>query len=84
MASALGQIGEVLEHERTALLVQPGDVEALAAGLRRIVEDRVLGARLAAAARAEVVAKYTWPKHVGIMLDALTRACAAAGGKPER
>lgn len=84
VASALGQIGEVLEHERTALLVQPGDVEALAAGLRRIVEDRVLGARLAAAARAEVVAKYTWPKHVGIMLDALTRACAAAGGKPER
>jgi glycosyltransferase involved in cell wall biosynthesis len=73
VASALEQIGKVLEHERTALLVQPGDVAALAAGIRRIAEDRALGARLAAAARAEAVGKFTWSKHVQVMLEVLAR-----------
>jgi glycosyltransferase involved in cell wall biosynthesis len=78
VASALDQIGEVLEHERTAILVRPGEVESLAAGLRRVVEDRALGARLGASARAEVLRKYTWTKHVSVILDAL----AHAGGAP--
>jgi glycosyltransferase involved in cell wall biosynthesis len=84
VASALDQIAEVLDHERTALLTQPGDVESLAAGLRRVVEDRTLGARLGAAARAEVLARFTWTRHVSVMLDALERACvtdARKGGK---
>lgn len=79
VASALDQIAEVLEDGKTAVLVKPGDVESLAAGLRRIVEDRALGDRLGAAAREEVLARYTWPRHVDVMLDALTRACGAAG-----
>jgi glycosyltransferase involved in cell wall biosynthesis len=81
VASALDQIAEVLDHERTALLAQPGDVESLAAGLRRVVEDRTLGARLGAAARAEVLAKYTWTRHVSVMLDALARAGVIDTGK---
>jgi glycosyltransferase involved in cell wall biosynthesis len=81
VASALDQIAEVLEDGRTAVLVKPGDVESLAAGLRRIVEDRALGTRLGAAARAEVLAKYTWTRHVGVMLDALARAGMIDAGK---
>jgi glycosyltransferase involved in cell wall biosynthesis len=81
VASALDQIADVLEDGRTAVLVKPGDVEALAAGLRRVVEDRTLGARLGAAARAEVLAKYTWSRHVSVMLDALERACVTDARK---
>jgi glycosyltransferase involved in cell wall biosynthesis len=84
VASALDQIAEVLEDGRTAVLVKPGDVESLAAGLRRIVEDRAFGARLGAAAREEVLAKYTWTRHVSVMLDALAHAGAIdtrKGGK---
>jgi glycosyltransferase involved in cell wall biosynthesis len=42
---------EVLEHERTALLVPAGDAAALAAAMRRLDEDTDLRVRLGAAAR---------------------------------
>lgn len=74
VASSLDQIGQVLAHERTALLVEPGDAASLAAGLRRVVEDRELGRRLAIAARAEVLEKYTWRRHVQEILNALERS----------
>jgi glycosyltransferase involved in cell wall biosynthesis len=77
VASALDQIGEVLEDGRTAVLVTPGDTDALVAGLRRVVDDPVAGARLGAAARAEVLEKYTWERHVGGILSALKRGTAA-------
>ena len=53
VASDLEQIGEVLEHGRTAWLVPPGDVDALADGLRRLIDDPALArdARRRGAAR---------------------------------
>jgi glycosyltransferase involved in cell wall biosynthesis len=42
---------EVLEHERTALLVPAGDPEALAAAMRRLGDDAQLRIRLGDAAR---------------------------------
>ncbi len=74
VASSLDQIGQVLSHEHTAVLVEPGDAVALTAGLRRVVEDRALGRRLAVAARAEVLEKYTWRRHVQEILGALERS----------
>jgi len=63
VASNLGQIGEVLEHGRTAWLVPPGDVDALAAGLRKLIDGPELRRDLGAEARREVVARYTWREH---------------------
>jgi glycosyltransferase involved in cell wall biosynthesis len=52
---------EVLEHERNALLVAPGDGAALAAALERLGRDGALRARLGAAARATVLERdLTW------------------------
>jgi glycosyltransferase involved in cell wall biosynthesis len=59
VASDLPALREVLRHEDTALLVPAGDAAALAAALRRLLDDEVLAARLAGAAR-EAVARYTW------------------------
>src|SRR5262249_23717590 len=50
VASNLDQIGEVLEHGRTAWLVPPGDVDGLAAGLARLVDDAGLRDALGVAA----------------------------------
>jgi glycosyltransferase involved in cell wall biosynthesis len=71
VASALDQIAEVLKHDVTALLVPPGNVESLAAGIRALADDRERGLRLGVAARSEVLSKYTWSRHVQVMLDAL-------------
>lgn len=63
VASNLDQIGEILEHGRTAWLVEPKKPEALMAGLRQLIDDMDLRQRLGQAARAEAVAKYTWREH---------------------
>lgn len=71
VASALGQIGDVLEHDRSALLVPPGDVDALAAALLRIGGDAALRARLGAAGRAAAVERHSWRAHVARILARL-------------
>lgn len=70
-ASALDQIGEVLEDGRTALLVPPADATALARALARLADDPALRARLGAEARRVALARYTWHAHVGRLVDAL-------------
>ncbi len=71
VASRLEQIGEVLEHERTALLVPPADETALAAAILRLVDDRDLSARLGASARRRVLERHTWEAHGRRLLDRL-------------
>lgn len=60
VATDVPSVRALLQHERTALLVPPGDLEALAGAIRTLLEDRALAQRLAEAALEEVEA-YTWP-----------------------
>ncbi|MGZ5435205.1 MAG: glycosyltransferase family 4 protein [Pyrinomonadaceae bacterium] len=62
VASRLGQIGEVLQHEETALLVDPGNVEQLTAAILRLTTSLEMRERLGAAARRTAVERHTW-KH---------------------
>jgi glycosyltransferase involved in cell wall biosynthesis len=71
VASNLDQIGEVLEHEKTALLVPPGDVNALAAGMARLCEDRILRECLGAEARRAVLERHTWRAHTRHTIERL-------------
>lgn len=54
-----GGLTDIVEDEVTGLLVPPGDVDALAAGLERIVSNPTLRARLGAAGRAAALARFT-------------------------
>jgi glycosyltransferase involved in cell wall biosynthesis len=74
VASRLGQIGEILEDDRTALLVPPGDVSALAAALDRLASDATLRARLSSAARADAVRFHGWESRVSAILAAGARS----------
>jgi colanic acid/amylovoran biosynthesis glycosyltransferase len=58
VASDLSGIPELVEHGVTGLLAPPGDAGGLAAALRALHEDRTLGPRLGAAARARVLAEF--------------------------
>ena len=71
VASRLDQIGEVLEHEKTALLVPPGDVDALADGIARLAGDRTFSDCLGAEARRVVLERYTWREHVRRTIERL-------------
>lgn len=65
VASDLEQIGQILEHDRTAHMVRPGNIDDLINGMIRLIEDTGLRHRLGQAARNEAVDKYTWNKHTG-------------------
>ena len=73
VASDLPALREVLRPDENAVLVQPGSVEALAAGIRRVIVDEAFGARLAATARRNV-AEYTWDKRAERLEAALATA----------
>jgi len=83
IASRLGQIADVLDDGRTAVMVEPGDAAQLADAIVRVCGDRAdsakLRAALGAAARQDALERFTWDAHV----DALQRQIAAsASGQP--
>ncbi len=75
IASDLDQVGEVLEHDRTAWMVKPGDPKALAEGLTVLIADAARRTRLGHAARDEVVQKYTWREHTRRIIEKLKERC---------
>lgn len=62
IASELGQIGDVLEHEKTAWLVPPGDEEALACALQTLARKPKVRDELGARARDQA-SLHTWRKN---------------------
>lgn len=63
VASRLGQIGDVLTDNETALLVPQGDPNALAGAVERILEDPALAARLGANARSVATDRHDWRRN---------------------
>ncbi len=59
VAAAEGGAAEVVAHEETGLVVEPGCAEAVAEALLRLARDPELRGRLGAAGRATVEARYT-------------------------
>ncbi|MBR0795969.1 glycosyltransferase family 4 protein [Bradyrhizobium jicamae] len=47
ICTPVGALPEIIEHERTGLIVKPGDVEGLASALGRLIEDPDFRRRLA-------------------------------------
>ena len=69
VASRLGQIGEVLVNDETALLVDPGDPAQLANAIVRLSSSPDLQKRLGENARRVVREKYTWRHNARRVLD---------------
>jgi starch synthase len=60
VASAVGGIPEVVVDGQTGLLVPPGEPEALAAAVNRVLENPDLGRRMGQAGRERAVAQFSW------------------------
>jgi glycosyltransferase involved in cell wall biosynthesis len=73
VASDLTAIREVLTDGQTALLVPPGDSDALAHALQRLAADPALAEALGSAARA-LADRYTWSARAGRLEAAFTAA----------
>ncbi|HEX2060535.1 MAG TPA: glycosyltransferase family 4 protein, partial [Thermoanaerobaculia bacterium] len=60
VASAIGAMQDVLEHEKSGLLVTPNDAAALGDALVRLLRDRPLAARLGAQAARDAQGPFAW------------------------
>lgn len=69
VASRLGQIGDVLEDEKTALMVEPGNAFELSEAIQRLAGSRELRERLGNSARNAAIARYTWTHNAARVLD---------------
>jgi glycogen(starch) synthase len=72
VASDVGGIPEIVRDGETGLLVPPGDVDALARALDRLVADPALRSRLAEGARDRSQA-YSWPHLAERVADLYAR-----------
>jgi glycosyltransferase involved in cell wall biosynthesis len=84
VATTGGAIPEVAGRDgETCLAVPPGDADALAAALNRLLGDADLRARLGAAGRERVLAHFTWARAaegtVAHYREAVARAGDASG-----
>jgi glycosyltransferase involved in cell wall biosynthesis len=71
-----------LDHGRNGLLVPPGNVEALADALRRLLSNPELAHQLAIVARQTVAARFAVGAVAGRWLDGYQRALAGTASSP--
>lgn len=76
VASSVGGLVNLVEHERTGLLVPPQDPPALRAALERLLADGELRRLLGEAGREKIIAGYSWDKVVAETAAVYERALA--------
>lgn len=72
----VGGIPELVQHNRTGLLVPFDDVSALAAAIQRLLIEPGLAVRLGMAGREEVLQHYTWDQTYQTLLRVYDAALA--------
>lgn len=84
VASATGGVGDWLDDGVSGLCVKPGDVEALAHALNRLLADPRLQHAMGLAGREAVETRFSTERHLEAILDAYSRARTAwaSGGHP--
>lgn len=74
VATKVGGVVEIIEHERTGLLVMPRDIDAMANAVMRLLKDRTLAAQIVLAARKKLENKYTLENMAQLTLKAYEEA----------
>lgn len=64
VASAMGQVRDVIKDGENGLLVPPGDEAALAEAVNRLIEDVSLRERLGMQAREDAVRYHSWEQYL--------------------
>lgn len=66
VATITGGIPEIIQHEKTGLLVHPKDVEAMAEALKRVISDRHFAKRLGQDLHSHVMSHFS---HAKMMVE---------------
>jgi glycosyltransferase involved in cell wall biosynthesis len=83
VATDAGGVAEVVENDRSGVLVPVGDVDGLASGVLRILEEPGLGTRLAAEASRQVK-QFDSTEMIDRLEDLYVRLLASVRSRPRR
>lgn len=83
IASRLPGLSDIVDDDRTGILVEPGSAPALAQGLIDLLTDGPRADRLAAGAGEAARGRLAWPVIAGDLLDVYLRARSADRTSPE-
>lgn len=64
IASANGQLMDVIQDGFNGCLVPPGDVTAMTSALKRLIEDEELRTRLGKQARQDAIKNHSWNQYI--------------------
>jgi glycosyltransferase involved in cell wall biosynthesis len=78
VASAVGQLTQVIDHGETGLLTRPGDPVDLSRAIGRLLSDKACRERLTKAARQQAVSAYSWDRYAADLEQLCHVAVAAA------
>jgi glycosyltransferase involved in cell wall biosynthesis len=78
VSTQVGGVPYLVQHEKTALLVPPGDVDAMAKAVIRVLEAPDLADRLVTAGLGEVQ-QYTWSSVQEALQSVYTDALTETG-----
>lgn len=74
VSTAVGGVADIVSHERTGLLVAPGDVDGLANAMTRLAQDAAARDRLGQAARREIGRRFAIDRVLSRLSVFYTRA----------
>ena len=77
VATSVGGIPELIEHEVTGLLTAPGEAGAFADGLERLLSEPHLRRRMGAAARLRIEERFSLGRQMDQMLDIWSRSVSS-------
>lgn len=83
ISTPVGAIPEVILPEHNGLLVDPGDVPALAAAIRRLIEEPALRRTMGEAARQDHAAKFEMNRYLARLSHWWVAAASGAAQQPE-
>ncbi|TFL17606.1 glycosyltransferase family 4 protein [Jannaschia formosa] len=78
VTTRVGHLPDIVAHDRTGLIVPPGDPDALAGALRRLADAPDRGRALGAAGRDHVLRHHTWDGVAARVLARVAPARSAA------
>ncbi len=74
LVSKANGLAEVLEDGENALLFAPGDPQAIAAAVKRLISDSLMREKIAAQGQHLVQSQYSWRRNAEAMLKLFTEA----------
>jgi glycosyltransferase involved in cell wall biosynthesis len=76
ISTSVGNVENIIEDKVTGILIPPGSPAILAETIVNLASDDAFCTMLGANARKTVEAKYSWKKHVGILVDIFNKVLA--------